>query len=116
MTNRRKYTSDEAAKEANRLNARERWHNMTKEQKQQPYILVKQELVKAARAKGCCKCGEMELCVLDFHHVDPKTKEYRVASIIRGRESLKRLRAELEKCIVVCANCHRKIHAGLLAA
>ena len=59
---------------------------------------------------GCCeRCGYNK-CIgaLEFHHLDP-TKKDGVWTKMRlwGHE---RLHAELDKCILVCANCHREIH------
>lgn len=60
-------------------------------------------------ATGCGLCSEQDPCCLDFHHLSDKTKavEYLVS---RGFKQ--RLLLEIAKCAVVCANCHRKIHAG----
>ena len=46
---------------------------------------------------------------LDFHHIDPSKKEGNIAKIITSI-SRKFLLSELEKCIVLCTNCHRKVH------
>lgn len=64
---------------------------------------------------GCAFCDESEVCCLDFHHLDPAQKESSV-SYLRFAKSKDRMLAEMRKCVVVCSNCHRKIHAGLLAA
>lgn len=60
-------------------------------------------------ASGCIYCGEKDFRCLDFHHRDPKTKKLTVSRAMRsqGRETLV---SELEKCDVMCANCHRKFH------
>ena len=55
----------------------------------------------------CSICGESRWWVLDFHHLDPTEKENNISNLI---ESPKKLQKELEKCIVVCSNCHRDIH------
>lgn len=55
-----------------------------------------------------CECGVSDLECLDFHHVDQKTLEKRVPNIHTFNKSVN----EMIKCIVVCSNCHRKIHAG----
>jgi hypothetical protein len=49
---------------------------------------------------------------LHFHHVDPATKTFPMSSGI-GR-SLARFREEAAKCVLVCANCHGEIEAGLI--
>ena len=59
---------------------------------------------------GCPFCGEKEPVALDFHHRDPDVKD----GSVRRQTSLKRVQAEAAKCVVLCANCHRKVHAGLL--
>lgn len=61
----------------------------------------------------CSFCEENEPCCLDFHHLNPKEKEFNV-SILTIYGSIKKLKNELKKCIPVCSNCHRKIHAGII--
>lgn len=57
----------------------------------------------------CSKCGEHDAVCLEFHHCDPAEKEQNVIKMVaRG---LKSVLKELKKCVVVCANCHCKIHA-----
>lgn len=62
----------------------------------------------------CSICGEKEKCCLDFHHHGKEGKDKSVAIIARQRSNKQKLLAEIKKCIVVCANCHRKIHAGII--
>ena len=60
---------------------------------------------------GCCmKCG-YDKCIdaLEFHHNDPKQKEFQIGS--GNTMAWDRIKEELKKCILVCANCHREIHA-----
>lgn len=59
---------------------------------------------------GCIKCGENDSVCLDMHHIDPTTKESEVSTLYKY--SLKRAMKEVEKCVVLCANCHRKLHAS----
>ena len=54
---------------------------------------------------GYNKCDE----ALEFHHLDPSQKEFGICSDGRTR-SWDRIKEELSKCILVCANCHREIH------
>lgn len=63
---------------------------------------------------SCTMCGETEVCCLDFHHNDPNDKDFTIAIAAKSGYSWERLLSEIQKCTVVCANCHRKIHAGLL--
>ena len=64
---------------------------------------------------ACCVCGEDESVCLDFHHIDPKTKKFEISGIGRSK-SKKTLIEEINKCACLCANCHRKHHAGKLNA
>lgn len=62
------------------------------------------------RARGCTVCGETEPWVLDMHHLDPTTKESNSAASATLPTFLK----EADKCVLLCSNCHRKVHAGVL--
>ncbi len=63
-------------------------------------------------AKGCTKCPENDPVCLDFHHAGDD-KEMDISLAIRRAWSQKRLQKEIDKCIVICANCHRKHHASV---
>lgn len=62
--------------------------------------------------KGCQNCKENDPDCLDFHHIDPKEKEFTISEQVRKKVNPDKLLAEINKCIVLCANCHRKFHAG----
>jgi hypothetical protein len=58
---------------------------------------------------SCTVCGENHPAALDFHHPKKEDKEDHVYSFInQGRYG--KAREEAAKCIVLCANCHRKHH------
>jgi len=61
-------------------------------------------------ASSCLRCGESTSCCLDFHHRDPNLKVAEVAVMPRRGKSIRNIVAEIEKCDVLCANCHRKLH------
>ena len=67
----------------------------------------------AVHYKGgrCSICG-YDRCIgaLEFHHVDPNVKEFGIGN--GNTKSFEVLKKELDKCILVCANCHREIHHG----
>ena len=59
----------------------------------------------------CERCG-YDRCIeaLEFHHTDPSKKDFNVSQ--RGyTRSWKRVMEELDKCIMLCANCHRELYA-----
>lgn len=62
---------------------------------------------------GKCKICGYNKCIeaLDFHHLNPNEKDFNISG---GTKSFKNLKPEIDKCILVCANCHREIHAGLI--
>ena len=69
----------------------------------------------ALEAGGACKlCGYDEhLAALEFHHIDPKTKEFGIAEAGVTR-SLEKCREEAKKCILLCSNCHAALEAGAI--
>ena len=64
----------------------------------------------------CSLCG-YDTCIdaLEFHHIDPTQKDFGISykGITRSWDKIK---DELDKCVLVCSNCHKEIHAGLVAA
>jgi transposase-like protein len=67
-------------------------------------------------AGGSCRLCGYSRCVaaLEFHHVDPAEKSFALS--YRGvARSLAKARAEASKCVLLCANCHAEVEAGLVA-
>lgn len=58
----------------------------------------------------CKECGETHISCLDFHHTNPNEKDIEVSSAVCRSWSKKKIEDEIKKCIVLCANCHRKLH------
>jgi len=57
--------------------------------------------------KNPCKiCGESDILVLEFDHLI--NKKNNISEMISGGHSLETLKKEIEKCQVLCANCHRR--------
>lgn len=74
--------------------------------------LIRKYIVRQIKSDSKCYfCREDNYVCLDFHHLYNKTDSI---SDLTENGSMKRILTEIEKCIVVCSNCHRKIHAGLL--
>lgn len=71
----------------------------------------KEYLIKLLGGK-CSRCGLEDSClaVYDFHHRDPNEKEIGIARFIARHRSLDKIKKEISKCDLVCANCHRRIH------
>ena len=74
-------------------------------------------IVDNAKKNGCKKCGEKRMYVLDFHHRNPQEKDDTIImnklktllALIKS-SSAERIAEEIEKCIILCANCHREFH------
>ena len=73
------------------------------------------DIVSEFRSSGCAICGEMEQCCLEAHHMDPDKKHFNIGNSAGFGYGIPKLRAELAKCICLCANCHAKLHAGVVS-
>ena len=64
---------------------------------------------------GKCQCCEYDRCsqALEFHHVDPSNKDFTIGSVKTSPTMNDKVEEELLKCVLVCSNCHKEIHAGL---
>ncbi len=63
---------------------------------------------------GRCLVCSYNKCItaLEFHHLDPMQKDFTISK--NCNKAWHKIEKELEKCILVCANCHREIHDGLI--
>lgn len=75
-------------------------------------VRIKEELVEYKGGK-CEICGYNKcLSALEFHHLDPSKKDFGIASN-SSYKNITVLKKEIDKCILVCSNCHREIHSGI---
>lgn len=76
------------------------------------YKNCKSKLIKGFNGK-CCVCG-YDRCIdaFDFHHIDPLVKEFNISGYkVKNWDKIK---AEAHKCVLLCAVCHRELHAGII--
>lgn len=70
-----------------------------------------QDWVRQFKTK-CAHCGEDHPATLDFHHLEGK--EHGIANLTNRNNLTKKIKSliikEIKKCIVICSNCHRKLH------
>lgn len=66
-------------------------------------------LVKYKQEKACEKCGEKHPACLQFHHRVPAEKKNEVSAMMTSY-IWERVLEEIKKCMLICANCHAKIH------
>ena len=104
-------------KECQRARERELYGMSYKEKNKDKYRINRKkyrqkirDIINKVKSVGCYICGEKEPCCLDFHHL--RDKEFVISAATDV--SVERLTKELEKCIVLCSNCHRKLHAGII--
>lgn len=69
--------------------------------------LNKKNFVNSQKTK-CEKCGEDRFYTLDFHHRDKQEKEFTIGQFKRG--SFEVIQSEIDKCVILCSNCHREFH------
>jgi hypothetical protein len=60
--------------------------------------------------KSCIKCGESHPATLDFHHTDPQKTDKKVYELAKDGHFWLRIMREIDKCVVLCSNCHRIHH------
>ena len=70
--------------------------------------LTNKKILVEYKGGECQRCGYNKcISALEFHHLDPSTKEFGLTGNTNGIERQKK---EADKCILLCANCHREEH------
>lgn len=90
---------------------------LSEQKNQTKYKQIRKDVFKRFRedirsykaVRGCQHCRENDPVCLDLHHLDPSVKDLNPAD----STSRQMFYNEADKCIVLCANCHRKEHARL---
>ena len=59
---------------------------------------------------GCGRCSEIDFRCLDFHHRDRTQKRFGVSRAVQHCASRETIQIEIDKCDLLCSNCHRKEH------
>ena len=93
-------------KKATRFNRRKN-KEITKEARK-----VVKDFLDDMKLDGCIVCGEKDLSCLTYHHVNPDEKAFTFGD--HDVFDLRMVQKEVDKCVVICENCHRKFNAGNL--
>jgi len=101
--NSRKYYADNTGKHKQATCERNKKHGQ----------YIRQKLHEHKESNGCLLCRENFAGCLDFHHM--KDKEHLISAMMTTRKSWESIEKEMSKCILLCSNCHRKVHAGALS-
>jgi hypothetical protein len=78
------------------------------------YAIRNKLIINDFKSNGCNLCPEKEFVCLVAHHLDPNEKDFNIGNA-KGSYSALKLKAELAKCICLCANCHMKLHANIIS-
>tara|TARA_B110000967_G_C18350699_1_gene301099 strand:- start:29 stop:421 length:393 start_codon:yes stop_codon:yes gene_type:complete len=62
------------------------------------------------KSNKCSKCEEDRWYLLEFHHIDPSTKFRNVCDMADQAYAISRVQEEIDKCALVCRNCHMEFH------
>lgn len=71
------------------------------------YLQKIKDFIAEKKSNGCILCGENDIVCLDFHHINGK--DFTIGKQINN-VSFDKIKEEVSKCVVLCANCHRKVH------
>lgn len=75
---------------------------------------TKDRLVEAFGSR-CGICGyNKSSAAFDFHHLDPSEKDFSFGRVRANPSAWPKLVAEARKCVMLCSNCHREVHAGVV--
>jgi hypothetical protein len=73
--------------------------------------LEKHETIESLKSQcKCAKCGENRGYLLDYHHIDPSIKDSGISQMLANNRKYDDIIKEINKCVVLCANCHREFH------
>jgi hypothetical protein len=96
------------------LSVDQRWHYRNKDWNTQRTLnrraSIRSWLNDRKESIGCERCGVADAPVLEFHHQDPSQKERAINEMVTYGYGKDALRAEIQKCDVLCTNCHRRKH------
>lgn len=72
--------------------------------------ITREQIKEFKKTLKCSNCGNSDYRVLDFHHVNPNEKEMGISEMLSNRYTFEKIKKEIDKCIVLCSNCHRIHH------
>ena len=100
-----------------RREARRKWYHNNKEKSCQKIKERKEEIKEWFSSYNenlkCELCEENHPATLQFHHTNPEEKELEISIAIHNGWSINKILKEIDKCQVLCANCHFKLHYNL---
>lgn len=83
---------------------KEKWNETTKRN----HHKRREKIQELKTNLSCTKCNESRHWLLDFHHIDPTKKDFQLSQ--GERYGWEKVEQEIDKCVVLCSNCHRDFH------
>jgi transcription elongation factor Elf1 len=81
------------------------------EKRKQHYKKLREWIIQYKSNLYCILCGEAHPACLQFHHRNREEKSFTISHLIaRTHVSIDRLKKEIDKCDILCGNCHAKLH------
>lgn len=90
-----------------RQNNLEKSRGWTLEARKKATAENRERLLEYLLSHPCVECGEADPIVLEFDHINPEEKEKSISALVRSRK-WESVMQEIEKCQVLCANCHKR--------
>lgn len=96
------------------LRYRKEWYEKNKVRRKQQVIDRRKEIwnwySNYKLTLKCSICGETHPACIEHHHLDASEKEQNIGEMAAQGHSIDSISKEIEKCIILCSNCHRKLH------
>ena len=97
-----------------RLIYRRKWYAKNKKSEiahvKRRKLEIKKWFADYKKTLSCIKCNENHPAALEFHHSGGFKKDRAVSEMVSDGVSISKISEEIKKCMVLCSNCHKKIH------
>lgn len=93
------------------------WYNNNKIKSNNKAILNRRKKIQwyldLKSTLSCIKCGFSHPACIEFHHLNPKEKDFNISKLNNTLLTIEDIKKEIEKCIVLCSNCHKIEHFNI---
>ena len=105
---------DSTARRKNNSQRGKKWYAQKKKEQSRKSrkraVKRNRKYVEAHKIENPCPCGETEPCCLSYHH-ENGDKTGNISDMVNRGYGINRIQKEIDKCIVLCLNCHAKLHS-----
>ncbi len=89
-------------------NHKESYRTRAKAYREKVKLEYRTNMLDFMKGKSCVTCGESDIVVLELDHIDPTTKRFSISQAVKLGQKWESVLEEIEKCQVLCANCHKR--------